>query len=35
MDTRSGLERARRAEEELGKGRKTVLEAIDRRLEAL
>ncbi|CAA9528853.1 MAG: hypothetical protein AVDCRST_MAG13-3981 [uncultured Solirubrobacteraceae bacterium] len=35
MDTRSGLERARRAEGELGKGRKTVLGAIDRRLEAL
>jgi hypothetical protein len=35
MDTRSELGRARRAEQELGKGRKTVLEAIDRRLEKL
>jgi len=32
MRTASELERARKAEEKLGKGRKTVLEAIDRRL---
>jgi hypothetical protein len=33
MGSRSELERARRAEAELGKGRKGVLEAIERRLE--
>jgi len=35
MQTASELERARRAEQELGKARKTVLEAIERRLKRL
>lgn len=35
MSTASQLERAHRAERDLGKGRKTVLEAIERRLAAL
>ncbi len=35
METASELERARRAEQELGRGRKTVLAAIERRLEGL
>jgi hypothetical protein len=35
MDTRSGLERARRAEADHGSARKTVLAAIDARLERL
>ncbi len=35
MGSRSELERARRAEQDLGRARKTVLAAIDRRLEGL
>jgi hypothetical protein len=35
MESASELERARRAEQELGRGRKTVLAAIERRLEGL